>query len=131
MDAGRQTFNHWKGTVMAQVTNVKLTDDLDGTKAAETVSFALDGSGYQIDLSAKNAKALRKVLAEFVAAGRSVRTAAATNGRPAGRRTPRRHVGASDAATIRAWANQNNVPVSIRGRVSAEVRAQYAQAHGK
>ena len=61
---------------MAQVTNVKLLDDLDGTKAVETVSFGVDGVGYEIDLNAKNAKALRKALAEFVGAGRHVKATA-------------------------------------------------------
>ena len=101
---------------MAQVTNVKLLDDLDGTKAVETVSFGVDGVGYQIDLSAKNAKALRKVLGDFVAAGRPVKVAA-----PAG----------PDAASIRQWANEAGVPVSVRGRVSADVRAQYLAAVGE
>jgi len=55
---------------MAQRLQVVLTDDLDGRKAAETVSFALDGTSYEIDLSAKNATKLRTVLALFVAAAR-------------------------------------------------------------
>ncbi|MTD17135.1 hypothetical protein GIS00_24680 [Nakamurella sp. YIM 132087] len=36
---------------MASITPVIMTDDLDGSKAAETVAFALDGSKYEIDLS--------------------------------------------------------------------------------
>jgi hypothetical protein len=55
-----------KGTAnMAQQTTVALIDDIDGGKAAETVSFGLDGSIYEIDLSKKNATALRKALGEF------------------------------------------------------------------
>ncbi len=41
---------------------VSLTDDLDGSEADETIMFALDGAGYEIDLNAKNAAALRKAL---------------------------------------------------------------------
>lgn len=44
---------------MAQKVQVILLDDLDGGDAAETVSFALDGASYEIDLSAKNASKLR------------------------------------------------------------------------
>ena len=47
---------------MAQQTSVSLVDDLDGGKAAETVAFGLDGSSFEIDLSKKNAAALRKAL---------------------------------------------------------------------
>jgi hypothetical protein len=51
---------------------VTLIDDMSGGKAAETVSFSVDGAQYEIDLSAKNAKALRKVLAPFTDAARHV-----------------------------------------------------------
>ncbi|MEO7000057.1 MAG: histone-like nucleoid-structuring protein Lsr2, partial [Terracoccus sp.] len=40
---------------MAQRVEVVLIDDLDGGNAAETVTFALDGVTYEIDLSDKNA----------------------------------------------------------------------------
>ena len=38
---------------MAQRVNVVLVDDLDGSEAAETVNFGLDGANYEIDLSAE------------------------------------------------------------------------------
>jgi len=56
---------------MATVTFVAFADDIDGSKAAETVSFALDGVAYEIDLNAKHATAIRKELAEFIAAART------------------------------------------------------------
>ena len=43
---------------MAQRVNIVLEDDLDGSEADETVTFALDGVTYEIDLNAKNAAAL-------------------------------------------------------------------------
>ncbi len=113
---------------MAQVTNVKLLDDLDGTKAAETVAFGVDGVGYEIDLSIKNAKALRKVLAEFVAAGRHVKVAVPA---PVSRSAARGKAAGPDASVIRQWAHEAGVPVSVRGRVSAEVRAQYSAANAQ
>ncbi|MEU0092949.1 Lsr2 family protein, partial [Kribbella sp. NPDC006257] len=48
---------------MAQRVQVVLEDDLDGGKADETVTFGLDGSTYEIDLSKKNAAKLRDALA--------------------------------------------------------------------
>ena len=67
-----------KGTrIMAQQTTVTLTDDIDGGRAAETVSFGLDGRIYEIDLSKKNAAALRKALGDFTSSGRRVRGARA------------------------------------------------------
>jgi hypothetical protein len=61
-----------RSETVAQHTTVTLIDDLDGGKAAETVSFSLDGCRYEIDLSARNAKALRKVLGPFTEAARHV-----------------------------------------------------------
>ena len=113
---------------MAQVTNVKLLDDIDGSKAVETVSFGVDGVGYEIDLNAKNAKTLRKVLGDFVAAGRQVKAAVPSS---AGRGAARAKSAGPDAASIRAWANENGVPVSVRGRVSADVKDQYLAATGQ
>lgn len=113
---------------MAQVTNVKLLDDLDGTKATETVAFGVDGVGYEIDLSAKNAKALRKALAEFVAAGRHLKVSAVV---ATPRASARSKGSGPDAAVVRQWANEAGVPVSVRGRVSSEVRAQYLAATGQ
>lgn len=51
---------------MAQRTILELVDDLDGGKADETVTFALDGVDFVIDLSTDNAERLRDTLAEYV-----------------------------------------------------------------
>jgi hypothetical protein len=48
---------------MAQKITVALEDDLDGGPADETVRFGVDGAAYEIDLSTKNAAALRRQLA--------------------------------------------------------------------
>jgi hypothetical protein len=45
---------------------VLLVDDLDGTLAHETVQFELDGKHYEIDLSAENARELRRALDPYV-----------------------------------------------------------------
>lgn len=107
---------------MAQKVQILLVDDLDGGEAEETVRFGLDGVDYEIDLSAKNAGALRDSLAKYVAEARRV------GGR---RRTGRKTAGggSTDASTIREWAKANGWQVSDRGRVSAEIREAYAAAH--
>lgn len=113
---------------MAQRVNVVLVDDLDGSDAVETVSFALDGVDYEIDLNEQHAAELRNALSLYVGHGRR------TGGR---RRTSsggtRRSAAASadgpSAAEIRAWARENGYEVPERGRVSAEVREAYAAAH--
>jgi hypothetical protein len=73
---------------MAMSRVVQLVDDLDGGPADQTVQFGLDGAGYELDLSAANAAALRAVLSPYVSAGRRVSDAvrSKTVGRP-GRRS--------------------------------------------
>ena len=57
---------------MAQRVQIILEDDYDGGTADETVSFALDGAEYEIDLSSKNANGLREALAPWVAHARKI-----------------------------------------------------------
>ncbi len=102
---------------MAKKIVVELIDDLDDSRAEETVSFSLDGTTYEIDLSVDNAAALRADFATWVAAARKVTGARkAASGSKAGK---------SDAAEVRAWARKKGIEVSERGRIPAEIRAQY------
>ncbi|MGA4668911.1 histone-like nucleoid-structuring protein Lsr2 [Propionibacteriaceae bacterium Y1923] len=101
-----------------------LEDDLDGGDAAETVSFALDGVSYEIDLNEANATKLRDSLALWIGnARRTGGRARAGVGSRAGR--GRR----SQGADIRAWAQSQGIKVSERGRVSKEIVEAYEAAH--
>jgi hypothetical protein len=109
---------------MAQKVQVILVDDMDGGTADETVSFALDGVAYEIDLSDKNAAAFRDSLAQYVGLARRV------GGRSApGRRTSRRKGGDNRTAQIREWARANGHQVNERGRIPAAVAEAYDKAH--
>lgn len=108
---------------MAQKTIVELTDDIDGTQAAETVRFALDGVAYEIDLSESNAATLRDSIARFVQHARKAgATGAAANRRQAASST------GYDPSAVRAWAASNGVNISARGRIPSAVLAQYRAA---
>lgn len=104
---------------MAQRVHIVLEDDLDGSNADETVTFALDGVNYEIDLSKKNAAKLRDAFALYVGSARRVSGRAPRRGR--GR-------GGPSAAEIREWAREQGYEVSDRGRVPADVRAAYEAA---
>ena len=115
---------------MAQRVNVVLVDDIDGSEAAETVTFGLDGVQYEIDLSTENADKFRDVLAPYVGHARRSggRRRGAGGGRSNGSAAASSRSGAS-AADIRAWARENGWDVPERGRVSSEVREAYDAAH--
>ena len=55
---------------MAQKTQVILVDDVDGSEANQTVTFALDGVSYEIDLNDEHAAALRESLEEWIGKAR-------------------------------------------------------------
>jgi hypothetical protein len=105
---------------MAQKITVELQDDLDGGPADETVRFGVDSAEYEIDLSKKNAAAFRKKLAPFI-----------DHARKAGRgqrRRPGRTASRERSGDTRAWARDQGIPVSARGRIPASVVEQYHAA---
>jgi Lsr2 len=109
---------------MAQKVVVELIDDLDGGKAEETVSFGIDGRTYDIDLSPRNARALRKALAPFVGSAR--RLSASRSSRSGSRRSTVRS--GPNTQEIREWARANGMQVANRGRIPADVRARFQAA---
>lgn len=87
--------------------------------------FAFDGAEYEIDLSAKNARAFRKKLAPFVEHARKAP-------RGPGRRTARTPAGRQRSGEVRAWAKDHGIAVSARGRIPGTVIEQYqAAAQGR
>src|SRR6516165_3801906 len=101
---------------MATKVTVTLEDDLDGGPADETVRFGIGGTDYEIDLNKKNARAFHKQLTPFI-----------EHARRAGRgqhrsRTPSSRQRSGD---IRAWAKEQGIAVSDRGRIPASVVDQY------
>ena len=108
---------------MAQRVQIILEDDFEGGEADQTVTFGLDGAEYEIDLSAKNASALRDVLAPWIGHARRI---GGRRRRGAAAKAPSASSSTSD---IRAWAVSQGYEVSSRGRVSAEVREAYERAH--
>lgn len=56
---------------MAERIQVELVDDIDGSEAQYTVTFALDGVTYEIDLSEQNARGLRGVFKPYIERART------------------------------------------------------------
>jgi len=81
---------------MVRSVSVIVTDDLDGSENAETVSFSLGGVNYEVDLASKNRAKLEKALAPFTEAGRRIPGA---NGR---RGSGRQDSPSADRAAVRS-----------------------------
>jgi hypothetical protein len=112
---------------VAKKTLIQLVDDLDGLPIADgegrTVTLAMDGVTYDIDLSTGHVDALRETLAPYFAAGRKTAGRKGSNRPSAGKSDP------AELQRIREWAAENGHAVSSRGRISATVRDAYDAAH--
>jgi Lsr2 len=109
---------------MARRVVVRLTDDLSGADIpagkGETVSFSLDGTSYEIDLTAKNASVLRKALRPYIEAGRAIK---GSRRRPVGTKV------SADSRTVKEWARANGYQVRERGPVPKEILSAFEAAH--
>ena len=121
-----------KGPIfVAQKVVVTLFDDIDGSEAAETIAFGLDGKSYEIDLSDQNIDKLHEALAPFIEHARKAGGRSGGRGRTRGQAAmvdkPARS-SREETAAIRDWARQHGHEVSDRGRISKAVIEAYQAA---
>ena len=123
---------------MARTTKTIITCDLhegdEVTDAAE-VSFAFDGSAYEIDLCPDHRDEMEEAFSTYIGSARRAKGAGSSS---APRRSSRpaassgRSSGGSDreeVQRIREWARENGHTVSERGRLSSTVLEAYRAAH--
>lgn len=112
---------------MARRTIVETFDDIDGTpleEEGETITFAVDGVEYSIDLNKKNAREFRKKIDFYI------EHATRVGGRK--RRTSSARANESDAPSskeIREWAVEAGFEVPARGRLPQSLVDEYLAAH--
>ncbi len=106
---------------MAQRTQVLYVDDIDGSDAEGTVRFGLGGTDYEIDLNKKHTAQFAQAIGPFIEAARKVPTSRRA---ARGSRAPRH-----GQSAVRAWAREQGIKVSDRGRIPADVLARYEAAH--
>jgi len=116
---------------MAQKTQVILTDDLDGSEATQTVTFAFQGTSYEIDLNDEHASSIEESFAEWIsnarktAGGRSSSSSSSRSNSSRASSTAKR----GDLDAVRAWARDNGHTVSDRGRVSKNILDAFDASH--
>jgi hypothetical protein len=106
---------------VAKHVQTKLVDDIDGSEAAETVSFGVDAVGYEIDLNEQHAAELRDALAKYLAAAR--RTGGSRSATRRQSETPKRS--RDDLPEVRAWLGEHGYPIKDRGRINDVWLADY------
>jgi hypothetical protein len=110
---------------MAKTVIVRLTDDIDGGDADETVYFALDGKSYEIDVNAANAAKVREAFKPFIAKSRPSSGARART-RSAGssaEKTLFSQLSSEEKERFRAWANMATARRISDARVNSWVSA--------
>jgi hypothetical protein len=115
---------------MAQKVIREFIDDIDGSEAQRTFSFAVDGTHYEIDLSSDNIKEFHEAIAGFVDSARKVKTSgpgrrahkASTSDRGSGRSR-------EQTQAVREWARQQGHSINDRGRIPASIQQAFDQAH--
>ena len=126
----------WDGRTHGTASGREFVDDLDGSDAAGTVSFGLDGRAYEIDLSDDNAGKLRDALAPFVAAARKSGGRSSGRGRGRAQSQPQAAAAAEkparssreETAAIREWAREHGHTINDRGRIPKSVIEAYQAA---
>ena len=115
---------------MARKVQTQLIDDLDGSPAAETITFALDAKSYEIDLNETHALELRAALAPYIAVAARLGSRSVINPiepradklRKSGKPSKRA------AQSVRDWARSQGIEVGDKGRLSADLLARYEAA---
>lgn len=91
---------------------------------AGTISFALEGVAYELDLSTKNVTKLRGQLAPWInKARRAGRQPTSTKAK-----APKPGSNSEQLNAIRDWAGRNGYNVSPRGRIAGEIVAAFEAA---
>jgi hypothetical protein len=112
---------------MAKTVIVKLTDDIDGGDADETVFFTLDGKSYEIDVNTANAARVRAAFQPFIEQGRASSGAARPRAvKPSGTSTDKTlfsQLSSEEKTRFRAWANMATARRISDSRVNSWVAA--------
>ena len=127
----RPSRRRYRGRMVTRTTT-SLTDDLDGSRADATVSFVWQGQAYDIDLSQQHAQEFADAIAPYLAVARTSgrgrrRSSAVASGATSGA-VAAAGVGEFDPKAVRAWARDNGVEASARGRLSSALLQQYRDA---
>jgi hypothetical protein len=98
----------------------RFIDDIDGSPAERTFTFAVDGTNYELDLSADNIAEFKSAIGGFIESARKVKHSRSRDGR---------RVRSTKAKDVRQWARQQGHNIGSRGRVPASIQRAFDQAH--
>ena len=115
---------------MAQKVIREFVDDIDGSEAERTFTFAIDGTHYEIDLSSQNIKEFHEAIAGFVESARKIKASGpGRRARTASPSTSGSGRSREQVQAVREWARQQGHSINDRGRIPASIQQAFDQAH--
>ena len=112
---------------MAPSATAMLIDDTGQREASETVRFGVDGSAYEIELSARQASELRSMAGGYISVARRIQPAP-SRARQQHQPRPRTRMDREQSRRIRSWAMDRGLLASPRGRIPQPVADEYEAA---
>ena len=106
------------------ITQVRVTDDLDGSEGADTIRFGYQGKSYEIDLSPKNAEKYDKIFQTLIASARR------TGASPTVARSSKTERD-FNIVELREWAGKKKIELPVRGRIPLAIVEQFKASDGK
>ena len=117
-----------------------VTDDISGEVIpqgeGETIRFSYRGKDYSIDLNAENARSFYESLEPYTSAAsrvsrkqRSGRTDVVRSTAKSDNKMTQMSLSGEQAKAVRDWCNNNGIPVSPLGRISAAAKQAFDAAH--
>jgi hypothetical protein len=126
--AAPRSIDREETVYMAQKVIREFVDDIDGSEAERTFTFAIDGTHYEIDLSTQNIKEFHEAIAGFVESARKVK-ASGNSRQPRKASTSDSGRSREQTQAVRKWARQQGHSVNDRGRIPAAILQAFDQAH--
>ncbi len=99
-----------------------LFDDLDGSEAVGTVSFAVGRQAYEIELNQVHMDEFNRDMEKWTQHARKVSGRFNRHSQQTGPRV--------SAEKVRVWAAENGIQLSERGRIPLSIRDRYMREHG-
>jgi hypothetical protein len=104
---------------------VEMADDLDGSRATQTIRFGFQGVEYELDLNDENANEMTHWLEHYISHARRV------GGRKRGLAGKASAGSGVDPKAVRKWANEQGLEISARGRIPSQLVARYRTSVGE
>jgi hypothetical protein len=106
---------------MAPSVTAMLIDDIYQWEASETVRFGVDGSAYEIELSARQASELRSMADRYISVARRMQSAPSRARQQQHHPRPRTQMDREQSRRILSWAVERGLLASPRGRIPQHV----------